>query len=96
MTRPRSVENQAGALRGERGNRLLAALPARERQHLLNLFDVEHWEMKERLMQPGQRIDNVYLPVTAVVSLLTTVDDGGGEGAAVGSAAVMEPRPGRW
>jgi CRP-like cAMP-binding protein len=80
---------QAQQLDG-RGNRLLEALPTRERERLNGMFEIEEWGMKERLMEPGQRIHNVYFPLTAVVSLLTTMDEGEGvEIATVGNEGMV-------
>jgi CRP-like cAMP-binding protein len=73
-----------------RGNRLLEALPAGERKHLLELFELESCELKQQLMEPEQRMPSVYFPLTAVVSLLTTMDDGSGvEIATVGNEGMV-------
>jgi CRP-like cAMP-binding protein len=73
-----------------RGNRLLEALPARERERLIGMFEIEEWAMKERLMEAGERIHSVYFPLTAVVSLLTTMDEGEGvEIATVGNEGMV-------
>jgi CRP-like cAMP-binding protein len=73
-----------------RGNRLLEALPARERDRLSGMFEIEDWAMKERLMEAGERIHSVYFPLTAVVSLLTTLDEGEGvEIATVGNEGMI-------
>jgi CRP-like cAMP-binding protein len=56
--------------------RILLALAPKERERLL----AETWpvslEFKETLLDRGGRIDTVYFPDNAVVSLLTTMDDG--------------------
>jgi CRP-like cAMP-binding protein len=73
-----------------RGNRLLEALPAQERERLSGMFEIEEWAMKERLMEAGERIHSVYFPLTAVVSLLTTMDEGEGvEIATVGNEGMV-------
>lgn len=59
-------------------NRLLGAIPAPDRKRpALNLELVEV-ELKQVLFDRGKRIDSVYFPGTAVVSILTTMDDGTG------------------
>ncbi len=73
-----------------RGNRLLEAIPAKERKHLLDLFELESCELKQQLMEPGEPMPTVYFPLTAVVSLLTTMDDGSGvEIATVGNEGMV-------
>ncbi len=73
-----------------RGNRLLDALPARERKRLLDRFTIQQGDLKERLLDPGHRINHVYFPVTAVVSLLTTMDGNSGvEIATVGNEGMV-------
>lgn len=59
-----------------RGNRLLEALPEGERERLLPLFDVQECSLKEPLMEAGRPISSVYFPLTAVVSLLTSIENG--------------------
>jgi CRP-like cAMP-binding protein len=68
-----SVEEQA-AQGG--GNRLLDALPADEYELLMAGATVEVFDLKRVLLAPGQPIDTVYFPRGAVISLLTTMDDG--------------------
>lgn len=58
-------------------NRLLAALPGPERERLSPSLLVERVETKQLLMEAGKGIDSVYFPQSAVVSLLTTMEDGG-------------------
>jgi CRP-like cAMP-binding protein len=73
-----------------RGNRLLDAIPARERRRLLAKFEVEDAGLKQRLMEAGEQIGSVYFPLTAVVSLLTLMDDGSGvEIATVGNEGMV-------
>lgn len=56
------------------GNRLLAALPRRERLQFLDRSEMVDLALSEVLFDPGARIRHVYFPVTAYVSLLTPVD----------------------
>ncbi len=73
-----------------RGNRLLEAISGRERNHLLGKFSVENVGMKQRLMEAGGNISDVYFPLTAVVSYLTTMDDGAGvEIATIGNEGMV-------
>lgn len=55
-------------------NRLLAALPERERLHLL--ARCEHVEMafSQELLQPGERIRQVFFPTGSFVSLIAPID----------------------
>lgn len=59
-----------------RTNRLLAALPAKDRERLGPLLEIQNVELKQVIFAPGKRIDGVYFPGTAVISILTTMDDG--------------------
>jgi CRP-like cAMP-binding protein len=54
------------------------------------MFVVEDAALKERLLEPGSAIGSVYFPLTAVVSLLTVMDDGSGvEIATVGNEGMV-------
>ncbi len=59
-----------------RSNRLLAGLPAADRNRLGPHLEFENVELKQVMFEPGKRIESVYFPGTAVVSMLTTMDDG--------------------
>src|SRR5713101_7915497 len=59
-----------------RGNRLLDALPGQDRARLADAMHVENHGLKDVLLEPGQPIRYVYFPVTAVVSILTGMEDG--------------------
>jgi CRP-like cAMP-binding protein len=56
--------------------RILNALEPEERERLLAATSPVSLEFKRVLLEPGKTIDRVYFPDTAVVSLLTTMDDG--------------------
>jgi CRP-like cAMP-binding protein len=58
------------------GNRLLDALPADDYQRLLGDTAAATFRLKDVLLTPGKPIDRVYFPQGAVISLLTTMDDG--------------------
>ena len=56
--------------------RILLALAPKERERLLAATSPVSLDSKQILLDRGERIDTVYFPDTAVVSLLTTMDDG--------------------
>jgi CRP-like cAMP-binding protein len=58
------------------GNRLLDGLPPEEYQRLLGDATPATFKIKDVLLTPGRAIDRVYFPRGAVISLLTTMDDG--------------------
>lgn len=71
-------------------NRLLATLPAVDRDRYGDQLQVEKVELKQLLFEPGRRIESVYFPETAVISILTTMDDGTGvEIATVGNEGMV-------
>jgi len=55
-------------------NSLLAALPRKEYQHLLNSLEPVTLAFGEILYEPGKPIRHVYFPCDSLVSLLTPVD----------------------
>src|ERR1700730_8721474 len=59
-----------------RGNRLLQALPAAERERLESKLTPLSLSMKTVLFEPGQEISAVHFPVNGVVSLVTSLEDG--------------------
>ena len=61
---------------GKRANRLLRALPDAEFERLEGQLQPRDLPQKQGLGEPGQRIDEVYFPVDAVVSVLTRMDEG--------------------
>ena len=56
--------------------RIMLALEPKERERLLAATSPVSFEHKQVLRSGGDRIDTVYFPDNAVVSLLTTMDDG--------------------
>jgi CRP-like cAMP-binding protein len=67
------------------GNHLLGALPAREWQALMPDLELVQLRTEQLLCDSGQRIQYVYFPATAIISLLHTMEDGSSsEIAAVG------------
>jgi CRP-like cAMP-binding protein len=73
-----------------RGNRILDALPPKEYERLLPDLSPVSLELKHRLLAPGDTIDTIYFPVSAVVSLLTAMGDGSSvEVATIGSEGVV-------
>jgi len=57
-------------------NHLLAALPSEEYRRLHPALQPVMFSLGQVLYEPGGRLDYVYFPTTAVVSLLYTMEDG--------------------
>lgn len=73
-----------------RSNGLLAALPPKDLARLRPHLHVEPVVLKQLLFDQGKDIDNVYFPTSAVVSILTTMEDGSGvEIATVGNEGMV-------
>ena len=67
------------------GNHLLGALPSSEWQALAPHLELVQLRTEQLLCDCGQRIHHVYFPTTAVISMLSTMEDGSSvEIAAVG------------
>jgi CRP-like cAMP-binding protein len=77
-------------------NRLLAALPRQDYQHLARYLEPVALTFGKVLYEPSGRIPHVYFPYSGVISLLSVVDAGkaaevgvvGNEGVVGGSAAL--------
>ena len=57
------------------GNRLLALLPTKERDHMLADATLVDLTFGSTLWEQGDRMRDVYFPTTGFISLLTNVDD---------------------
>jgi len=67
------------------GNHLLGALPAHEWSALAPHLELVQLRAEQLLCDSGRRINHVYFPTTAVITLLHTMEDGGSvEVAAIG------------
>jgi CRP-like cAMP-binding protein len=81
-------------------NRLLAALPAADRDRLLPTLDIVPLKLKDLLHKAGEGLQYVYFPGGGFLSIVTVLQDGrmievatvGREGA-VGVTAVLENTP---
>jgi CRP-like cAMP-binding protein len=57
-------------------NRLLAALPQEEYERLRPSLEPVSFELGEVIYESGERLDYVYFPTTAIISLLYLMEDG--------------------
>ena len=60
---------------GPATNRLLAALPRKDRQRLLPALEAVTLTLGDVLYDPGERLRHVYFPDDSVISLLSAVED---------------------
>jgi CRP-like cAMP-binding protein len=73
-----------------RGNRLLQALPAPERERLTSKMAPMSLRIKAVLFEPGEAIPSVDFPIDGVISLVTSLEDGSiVEVATVGNEGVV-------
>jgi len=56
------------------GNRLLAALPPKDRQHFVAGCEEVALVLSDVLFEPGDRIRHVHFPTTGFISLVTPID----------------------
>ena len=60
--------------RASSGNRLLAALPRKDRLRLTSGGEEVDVALSDVLFEPGDRISHVHFPITSLISLLTPAD----------------------
>jgi CRP-like cAMP-binding protein len=71
-------------------NKLLAALPQEEYEHLLPNLETIPLRLKQILYQPNEPIQYVYFPNSGVISLINIMEDGGAiEVATLGNEAMV-------
>ena len=71
-------------------NRLLASLPSEIYQAVVPHLEFVPLELGQQLYGPGQTLDCVYFPTTAVVSMLCTMENGASaEMAIVGNDGIL-------
>lgn len=71
-------------------NHLLAALPAAEFERLAPHLELVPMLLGESLYEPGERLQHVYFPTTAIVSLLYIIESGlSAEIAGVGNEGIL-------
>jgi len=91
----RTGSSETGSSNGQAGerNRLLGALPADRFGRLAPDFEIVQLAVRQVLSVPDQRIEHVYFPRDAVVTLLVPMEHGTGiEGATVGNEGMLGVR----
>jgi CRP-like cAMP-binding protein len=75
---------------GQFGNQLLDSLPKGDRQRLEPALERRQTDLRDLLYQGGSSISTVYFPVNAVVSILTSMQEGPGvEIATIGNEGML-------
>jgi CRP-like cAMP-binding protein len=59
-------------------NRLIATLPAEERERLEHALDIVSLSVRQSLAEPGKPFTHVYFPLSAVISFVMELQDGDG------------------
>ena len=59
--------------RPEPSNRLLDALPSKERRRIVSACEIKELSFGNLLCEAGQRYQHVYFPLTGIISLLTSL-----------------------
>jgi CRP-like cAMP-binding protein len=66
-------------------NRILAHLPAEQFEHIRPHLELVGFAAGEPLVEPGERFEQLYFPVSGMISMVAVLKDGGGiEAATVG------------
>lgn len=87
---PRCPAPDAPLKPGQPANQLLAALPAAELQRLSRALELVEMPLGQVLYESGRRLNQVYFPSSAIVSLLNLTADGAcAEVATVGNDGVI-------
>lgn len=70
------MSRSAQLLEDPLGNRLLASLPTEEYKHLLPKLERVVFSLGQNIYEPGESLEYIYFPISLVVSLLYTMEDG--------------------